>query len=533
MAEGLLGTSALRRSMNRVSGKIGTSGGGVTEARVQAMIDAALDDYGGGGGGTDTTAYEHALERIAQVVQQKTGQTVNPTDLRNIAEIIGLAIDSVMTAGSNLLSVVKFESPANAAVNNISEIAIGPGDGVSALSLVNDAFHDHTALTRISLPNTLTVIGADALRYTGIDSLTIPASVETVHNSAFRDCKSLRTANILAGVFSGTYIFAGCNVLERISIADTVSFTGIRTFDTCPALKGDVKRSSADEDIFTIPAATVVIPNGFCSRCINLSKVRFKGRVTSIGEYAFEGNVDHSLDGIDDDSHLDTLLFDHPESLTSIGYRAFSWCTSLVFSFTSAFSSLSEIRGGAFYHCTGLTDMFVPSNVTKVYYQAFAECASLQSVVIASGVQELEGEIFIRCPSLSSVTIPASITNMSENIFKDCPLLTSAGPTGSGANIIMNWSTGIPDHAFHGCASLIRVAFPAGITSIGYNAFDGTSLSYDSANPLVIPATVTEIKNNAFTGTSVANVTILNPNCRYKGNSFPGNAVVTGGIREN
>lgn len=513
-------------------------GGGLTEAEkseMEAEITAAVLSAigsGGGGGSMDISAYTNVLDQIAAVVRTKTGYTIDTSNLSGIASAIGAAIDAVIVSGSSQFSRVQFTPSATIARENISRITIGAGDGASVLSLKDGAFWDQTALVDISLPNTLTVIGDSALRGTRLTALNLPASVETVYAGAFRDIDSLTRATIRSGRFYNE-CFLSCRALEYVSIADSVVFSGAGIFCWCTALKGDIKENVNDEDVLTIPSATHSIPEGHCELCVSLTKVRFKGAVSSIGAKAFRGRYyDYDNEIGVPDSRLSTLVFDHPESLVRIGWWAFRNCKSLVFTFTNAFTSLERIESCAFQDCVSLQTMLIPGSVQVIEGSAFRGCTSLQTLTVISGVQQIDGEAFRDCTSLSSVTLPASLSDIGEYVFHGCPLLTSAGPAGSGANIIMHWTTRIPSRIFSGNNALISVQFPTGITSIGYRAFADTALQSTAANRFVIPSSVTSIENEAFWGTGITYVTIQNANCHYRGDSFPDASKVSGGIND-
>ena len=67
-----------------------------------------------------------------------------------------------------------------------------------------------------------------------------------------------------------------------------------------------------------------------------------------------------------------------PDSVTSIGYRAFDGCSSL----TSIIipDSVTSIGNYAFYGCSGLTSITIGNSVTSIGYSAFYDCSSLTSV---------------------------------------------------------------------------------------------------------------------------------------------------------
>ena len=67
----------------------------------------------------------------------------------------------------------------------------------SGLTLIGiGMFYNCGKLTSISLPGTITTIGASAFRNTGLTSITIPASVDTISDYTFQDCSSLTSVTV-------------------------------------------------------------------------------------------------------------------------------------------------------------------------------------------------------------------------------------------------------------------------------------------------------------------------------------------------
>ena len=72
--------------------------------------------------------------------------------------------------------------------------------------------------------------------------------------------------------------------------------------------------------------------------------------------------------------------FSIPDTVTSIGEKAFENCTSL--KRITIPSSVTNICPQAFLNCTSLCDITVPTNVIEIGYYAFAGCSSLTNMVL-------------------------------------------------------------------------------------------------------------------------------------------------------
>ena len=171
-----------------------------------------------------------------------------------------------------------------------------------------------------------------------------------------------------------------------------------------------------------------------------------------------------------------------------LGDYAFYGCSGLT-SLTIP-SSVTSIGGEAFRDCSGLTSLTIPSSVTSIGDYAFFGCSSLTSLTIPSSVTSIGNNAFYGCSSLTSLTIPSSVTSIGYAAFSDCSSLTSL--------TIPSSVTSIGEAAFYGCSSLTSLTIPSGVTSIGEAAFSGCS----GLTSLTIPSSVTSIGNYALKGCS-------------------------------
>jgi hypothetical protein len=269
------------------------------------------------------------------------------------------------------------------------------------------------------------------------------------------------------------FVFIGCTNLTGITIPDSVTSIGDSAFGDCSNLIG-----------ITIPNSVTGIGEEAFVNCTSLASVSIPNSVNSIGEAAFNwctsltaitvdsGNRNYTSDqGVLYNKNKTTIIqypagktgvsFVIPNSVTSIGKSAFSWCTSLT-SITIP-ASVNSIGESAFSGCTGLTGISIPNSVTSIGQSAFSQCRSLISVTIPNSVTNIEGDTFYDCTNLASVTIGNGVTGIGQAAFYQCANLASV--------TIGNNVTSIELLAFAGCKSLTSITIPASVNSIRNQAF--------------------------------------------------------------
>ena len=81
--------------------------------------------------------------------------------------------------------------------------------------------------------------------------------------------------------------------------------------------------------------------------------------------------------------------------------------------------------------CSSLTSIIIPNSLTSIGNRAFEGCTSLKSITIPNSVTWIGEHAFYYCTSLASVTIPNSVTEILDSAFADCNSLTTINYAGT------------------------------------------------------------------------------------------------------
>ena len=85
----------------------------------------------------------------------------------------------------------------------------------------------------------------------------------------------------------------------------------------------------------------------------------------------------------------------------------------------------NELGSRAFYNCSGLTSLSLPSGITSIGWEAFSGCSGLTSLSLPSGLTSIDYNAFSGCSGLTSLSLPSGLTSIDFNAFSGCSGLTS------------------------------------------------------------------------------------------------------------
>ena len=379
--------------------------------------------------------------------------------------------------------------------------------GNSVTNIRSHAFKGCTGLTAVTLPNAMTDIGGWAFAYcTGLTEVTIPNAVTYIGSGAFSGCTGLTEVTIPNAVTEiGFSAFSGCTGLTEVTIPNAVTHIGDGVFAYCTGLKKVIWNARNVQNFlhnystypflsckqltdFVFGEEVEHIPALLCCELASLKNLVIGNSVTSIGISAFDGcsglteviwNARNVQDFQDNSSRpfsgcdrltdfvfgeevehipaylcyqltsLNTIVI--PNSVTSIGTNAFSFCSGL--KTVTIPNSVTSIGTNAFSFCSGLKTVTIPNSVTSIGTNAFSFCSGLKTVTIPNSVTSIGSGTFEGCTGLTEVTIPNSVTDIGDEAFYYC--------TGLKTVTIGNSVKSIGDKAFYHCSSLEHVTSKA------------------------------------------------------------------------
>ena len=383
-------------------------------------------------------------------------------------------------------------------------------------------------LASVIIPTSVKTIGVSAFNGTGLTSIDIPASVETIEEYAFGDCEGLTSVFIPKTVKTIKYNpFRSCSGLLSISVDADNPYYDSRNDCNAIIRKSDNILMSGCKTTTILDGVTAIGGYAF-DGCEGLTSLDLPSSVTSLDVYAFR--YCHGLTDLTVSSTLTSIskfAFSGCANLMSVSvaadnpvYDSRENCNAVIETSTNKLllgtnktiipTSVTEIGDDAFYGRTQLESIIIPSNVTSIGNHAFAYCSNLSDVAsfIATPVA-LGNRAFYMIPTTATLHVPlgskelyekadgwkdfTGIVEISDNFVEeevayemqeDNSVAISGNNKAKDEVILLETVIhdgvkflviAIGDEAFKGNTDLTLVSIPGSIEIIGVSAFAGCS----------------------------------------------------------
>ncbi|MBR3438852.1 MAG: leucine-rich repeat protein, partial [Clostridia bacterium] len=290
---------------------------------------------------------------------------------------------------------------------------------------------------------------------TGLTNVTLPETVTIIGASAFYGCTKLESINIPEGITSiSSSTFSGCAALTNIEMPESVTSIGSSAFSGCWNLPDD----------FTVPAGVTSIgANAF----YDVFNVKYEGSAQGApwGAKSVNGVV-KTYEGTDGNKY------------------------KLVFAPTTEKASSKSVLLGCSADAAGTVT--VPRSVSYVGDRAFANCSGIETIIFNAAEPGYGKDPFVGCPAEKIYTVTEVYAR--DVIYGDeGTRLISCNKNRKDNYTVPEGVRIIEENAFYNCDKLGSITLPGSVVSVGAHAFEGTS-TYTAAK--ASPVTVEDKDGN-------------------------------------
>jgi len=395
----------------------------------------------------------------------------------------GVNVPRIVTVDDVVYCVMPDYAVAIAYRGTATEVAIPSTVEDINVTELRATFRNNQTLTKVTLPDTVTVIGDYTFQgCSALASVNIPDGVTKIGQCSFENCYSIAQLTLGKSVESiGNYAFKSCRTLTDISFGDSLLTIGREAFYGCSKLS----------KVILPHTATTIGAYAFYS-CSALTVADLGDSLESIGEYAFiactnlkEITLPDTLKSIGQNIFCECRSLKEitiPAGVEVIPHRAFYYCTGLE---TVYLKGAKTISSEAFAYCAFIKTIELSENLRSIEQSAFQYCQQMTAIDLPNGLSSISGYAFYGCSALKELIIPGTVSFIGQNAFIDCGSLESV--------IIEKGVTSLSGGCFSGCYSLKNVILNDGLKSI-----DSSFTVCSKIKTVYIPASVTSLSKNAF-----------------------------------
>ena len=247
---------------------------------------------------------------------------------------------------------------------------------------------------RVDLPSGIVGIAPYAfLRCDSVTAFKARTGLVSVGEGAFYECSALSEVTlpstvsyIGAAAFDGTAYLSGVSGFAVLGDGVLVKYTGSAAEPKIPDSVRRIGPEAFKENTYlkkmTVPAAVYSIDSSAFQGCTALGRLSLTAGLVYIGDSAFEGCVS-----------LKTV--ETPLTLSYIGDSAFSDCTAL--DHAGIGGKNLRIASDAFFGCKAMRYALLSSGVSEISDYAFSSCSALLGISVAPETKTVGSQALFNC----------------------------------------------------------------------------------------------------------------------------------------
>lgn len=346
-----------------------------------------------------------------------------------------------------------------------------------------------THVRELDLPHGLKKIGRKAFSEAFLDGIVLPDGVEEMGEQVFSACVNLREVYLPEGIAEvGKGTFENCMRLEHVYIPSTAKAIRLYAFRGCHAMETLLIPENIDEiDAYAFADCTSL-------KYVAMPEVIEQGNVYMFdgcpNDMVLSGNGDHAAKKL---AELKQYLFEDESKwsekvlIGSKGYNVFAMeeiaePEVIMPSYNRDNQSvITEVWSVSEMGNDTIRSVVLPRYSTSVATKAFANLTGLESVELSETLQDIGKLAFAGCLNLKQINIPENVKLIDSEAFMNCRNLTEL--------MLPDSVNHISENAFLGCEQIKELSIPNGLVLLPDGAFGRTGIEH-----VVIPGNISKVR---------------------------------------